>query len=130
MAASPVLAEGNVILLIDTPEQAYLAAFDARRAGRRGKTERRWAFWLVLDAGVVPAAVAPRKSWWPARRTDGISGAKTGERMWWVNGVTVGRRRCPSPGDAVFTTEPLSGPPQPSSKLLTQYDKTRTARSN
>ena len=30
MAVSPIYAEGNVVLLIDTPEGAYLAAFDAR----------------------------------------------------------------------------------------------------
>ena len=40
MAVSPIYAEGNVILLIDTPEAAYLAAHDARTGKQAWKVDR------------------------------------------------------------------------------------------
>ncbi|MGH9673015.1 MAG: PQQ-binding-like beta-propeller repeat protein, partial [Bryobacteraceae bacterium] len=40
MAVSPVYAEGRVILFVDTPEHAYLAAYDARTGRQAWKVER------------------------------------------------------------------------------------------
>jgi hypothetical protein len=40
MAVSPVYAEGNVILLIDTPEQAWIGAYDAKSGKQAWKVDR------------------------------------------------------------------------------------------
>jgi outer membrane protein assembly factor BamB len=89
MAVSPIYAEGNVVLLIDTPEYAYLAAFDAETGKQVWKTERQPGF---LGSYITPAVYKPADG--PAQIV--VAGAveltgyqaKTGERLWWARGVT------------------------------------------
>ena len=42
--AIAIYVEGNIVLLVDTPEQAYLAAFDASTGKQAWKTERPTGF--------------------------------------------------------------------------------------
>jgi len=55
MAVSPVYAEGNVVLLVDTPEQAYLAAFDGGTGKPAWRTERPIGFLVLRDPVSLPA---------------------------------------------------------------------------
>ncbi len=58
MAASPIYTEGNVVQLIDTPEQAYLAAFDAKTGKQVWKTERPLGW---LGSYTTPSLYKPSK---------------------------------------------------------------------
>ena len=130
MAESPMVSEGNVILLIDTPEVAYLAAFDANTGKQAWKVERPIGF---LGSYATPALYQPAKG--PAQII--VAGAveltgyqaKTGERLWWVRGLTTAPATSPLiVGDAVYTTEPVaeSGGAPPFKQMLDQFDKNKT----
>jgi len=129
MATSPVYIEGNVVLLVDTPEEALLLAYDATTGKQAWKTERPVGW---LGSYTTPSVYQPEKG--PAQIV--VSGAveltgyqaKTGERLWWVRGVTVGPAALPLiAGDSVYTIEPSSesgedaGPPFKA--MLKDFDK-------
>jgi outer membrane protein assembly factor BamB len=132
MAVSPIYTEGNVILLIDTPEQAYLAAFDAATGKQSWKVERPIGF---LGSYATPALYEPANG--PAQII--VSGAveltgyqaKTGERLWWAKGVTYGPAALPLvAGDSVYTMEPApsgAGAP-PFKQMLAQFDKDKNGK--
>ena len=130
MAESPVVSDGNVILLIDTPEVAYLAAYDAGTGKQVWKVERPMGF---LGSYATPALYQPAKG--PAQII--VSGAveltgyqaKTGERLWWARGVTSAPATSPLiVGDAVYTMEPVldAGGAPPFKQMLDQFDKGKT----
>src|SRR6266446_4927592 len=130
MAASPVYVEGNVVLLIDTPEQAYLAAFDAGSGKQVWKTERPVGF---LGSYTTPALYEPAGK--PAQIV--VAGAveltgyqaKTGERLWWARGVTNGPAAPPLiDGDAIYTLEPTGAEPPPFSQMLKEFDKNHNGK--
>jgi outer membrane protein assembly factor BamB len=57
--------------------------------------------------------------------------AKTGERLWWVRGVTYAPASSPLvAGDSVYTMEPVpeSGGAPPFSGMLAQYDKNKDGK--
>ncbi|MFN0172057.1 MAG: PQQ-binding-like beta-propeller repeat protein [Bryobacteraceae bacterium] len=127
MAASPVYAEGNVILLVDTPESATLAAFHARNGKRAWTTERPIGF---LGSYTTPAIYKPSSG--PVQLI--VAGAveltgyqaKTGERLWWARGITNGPAAPPLvAGDSVYTVEPSGDGAPPYSQMLTSYDKNK-----
>jgi len=68
LAASPVFVDGRVVLLVDTPEEAYLCAFDADTGQQVWRTQRPTG---VLGSYATPTLwvpeAAPRRSWSPAR---------------------------------------------------------------
>ena len=130
MAASPIYAEGNVVLLIDTPEQAYLAAFDAGSGKQVWKTERPVGF---LGSYTTPALYEPAGK--PAQIV--VAGAveltgyqaKTGERLWWARGVTNGPAAPPLiDGDSIYTLEPTGVEPPPFSQMLKEFDKNQNGK--
>jgi outer membrane protein assembly factor BamB len=130
MAVSPIYAEGNVVLLIDTPEQAYLAAFDAKTGKQVWKTERPVGF---LGSYTTPALYTPADG--PTQIV--VAGAveltgyqaKTGERLWWARGVTNGPAAPPLiAGDSIYTLEPTDVEPPPFSQMLKQYDKNKNGK--
>ena len=131
MAVSPVYAEGNVVLCIDTPEQAYLAAFDATTGKQVWKAERPIGF---LGGYATPSLYQPASG--PAQIV--VAGAlqltgyaaRTGERLWWARGVTQYPAALPLvAGDSVYTIEPYGDEGGPSFKaLLDQYDKNKNGR--
>ncbi len=131
MASSPIYTEGNVVQLIDTPEQAYLAAFDARTGKQIWKTERPLGW---LGSYTTPSLYKPAKG--PEQII--VSGAveltgyqaKTGERMWWARGVTMGPAALPLvDGDSVYTLEPEAGDAaSPFAPMLAQLDKNKDGK--
>lgn len=125
MAVSPVYAEGKVILLVDTPEEAFVTAYDAKSGKPVWKAERPIGF---LGSYATPSIYKPANG--PAQLI--VAGAveltsyqiKTGERLWWARGVTNAPAALPLvAGDAVYTVEPSGGGAPPFSQMLSQHDK-------
>ena len=125
MAVSPIYAEGNVIMQIDTPEVAYIVAYDARTGKQAWRTERPIGF---LGSYSTPSIYRPAKG--PAQIV--VAGsveltgyqAKTGERIWWARGVTYGPANLPLvAGDAVYTLEPAGDAAPPFKGIADQFDK-------
>ena len=130
MAVSPVYAEGNVVLLIDTPEQAYLAAFDARTGRQVWKVDRPIGF---LGSYATPALYKPPSG--PMQLI--VAGAveltgyqaKTGERLWWARTVTMAPAAPPLvSGDSVYTLEPFAEGAPPFSQMLNGFDKNKNGK--
>lgn len=132
MAVSPILAGGNLIQLIDTPEAAYLAAFDPKTGRQIWKRERPSGF---LGSYITPSLYQPSKG--PEQIV--VSGAmeltgyqaKTGERLWWARGVTYGPAASGViAGDFIYTMEPApdgAGVP-PFASSLAEYDKNKNGK--
>jgi outer membrane protein assembly factor BamB len=130
MAASPIYAEGNVVLLIDTPEQAYIAAFSADTGKLVWKTDRPIGF---LGSYTTPLLYKPADG--PAQIV--VAGAveltgyqaKTGERLWWANSITSGPAAPPLiAGDSIYTLEPTGVEPPPFSQMLKEFDKNKNGK--
>jgi outer membrane protein assembly factor BamB len=130
MAVSPIYAEGNVVLLIDTPEYAYLAAFDAETGRQVWKADRQPGF---LGSYITPAVYKPADG--PAQIV--VAGAveltsyqaKTGERLWWARGVSYGPAAPPLiAGDSIYTLEPTGIEPPPFSQMLKQFDTNKNGK--
>jgi outer membrane protein assembly factor BamB len=127
LASSPVLAEGRVVLLIDTPEQAYLVAYDAKTGKQAWKADRPIGF---LGSYATPSVYEPKSGGAQIVVAGAVEltgyDAKTGARVWWVTGVTNAPAVLPLvDGDAVFTTEPLAEGPSAFQQWLGQFDKNK-----
>jgi outer membrane protein assembly factor BamB len=126
MAVSPIVVEGNVALLVDTPEEAFLAAFDTRTGKQAWKVDRPVGW---LGSYTTPSIHKPSSG--PTQIV--VAGAveltgyqaKTGERLWWARGVTMGPAALPLiAGDSVYTLEPANDDGAPEfAGMLKQYDK-------
>jgi outer membrane protein assembly factor BamB len=130
MAGSPVYAAAKVVLLIDTPEQATVTAYDAATGKVAWKKERPLGF---LGSYTTPLLYEPAGA--PAQIV--VSGAveltgyqvSTGERLWWARGVTVGPASSPVIRDgSVYTMEPTGDPAPPFSQMIAQYDKNKNGK--
>jgi outer membrane protein assembly factor BamB len=134
MAVSPIVVEGNVVLLVDTPEEAFLSAFDTRTGKQAWKVDRPIGW---LGSYTTPSIYKPANG--PAQII--VAGAveltgyqaKTGERLWWVRGVTMGPAALPLvAGDSVYTLEPASGTGSddltPFSSMAKPYDKNQDGK--
>jgi outer membrane protein assembly factor BamB len=124
IASSPLYTEGNVVVLIDTPEEAYLAAFDARTGKPAWKVERPIG---ILGSYSTPSLYRPKSG--PAQIV--VAGgveltgyqAKTGERLRWARGVTNGPAALPLiDGDHVFTVEPAGEGAPAFDSMAGKYD--------
>ncbi len=108
LAASPVVVDGMVVLLIDQTRDSYAAAFDAKSGKQRWKAERGGT---VLGGYSTPVVYRPRQG--PAQvivfgatETTGYQAA-TGEKLWWANGLALGPASSPSVvGGTLFASEP------------------------
>jgi hypothetical protein len=131
MAGSPVYAAGKVVMEIDTPEQAYVAAWDAETGKPVWKTDRPIGF---LGSYATPSIYEPANG--PAQVI--AAGAveltgydlSTGKRLWWVRGATYAPATLPLvAGSAVYTMEPLAGGGAPPfAGLLNQYDRNKDGK--
>lgn len=124
IAASPVIVEGHVVIQIDTPEEAYLAAFDAKNGKQAWKVERPLGF---LGSYATPSVFKPANG--PlqliAAGAVELTGyqARTGEKLWWARGITVGPAVSPLvAGDAVYTAEPSGGGAPSYQQMLAAHD--------
>jgi outer membrane protein assembly factor BamB len=111
LASSPIHAAGNVVLLVDTPEEAYLAAFDARSGRQAWRTDRLTG---VLGSYATPTVHFPHGGS-PQVVVAGAMeltayDAATGKRVWWAAGVSSFPSGPPFvDGDSVYTVEPGGG---------------------
>ena len=130
MAVSPVYAEGNVVLLIDTPEQAYVEAFDAATGKSVWKRDRPIGF---LGSYATPSVYQPKSG--PVQVV--VAGAveltgyqaSTGERLWWARGVTTAPAVLPLIADgSVYTMEPSGDAAPPFKQMLSQFDKNKNGK--
>jgi outer membrane protein assembly factor BamB len=130
MAVSPVYADGNVALLIDTPEEAFLVAFDAATGKQVWKADRPIGF---LGSYTTPALYKPADG--PTQIV--VAGAveltgyqaKTGERLWWARGVTNGPAAPPLiAGDSIYTLEPTGNGAPPFKQMLDGFDKNKNGK--
>lgn len=124
MAVSPLYAEGNVVMLIDTPEEAFLLAFDAKTGKQVWKVDRPVGF---LGSYATPSIYNPPRG--PAQiivaGANELTGyqARTGERLWWARNVITGPAALPLvAGDAVYTVEPAGDPAPPFSGMAGPFD--------
>jgi len=117
-------------LLVDTPEQAYLAAFDGETGKQIWKVDRPIGF---LGSYTTPVAYTPADG--PAQIV--VAGAveltgyraKTGERLWWAQGLTNGPAAPPLiAGDSIYTLEPTDIEPPPFSQMLKQFDRSKNGK--
>jgi outer membrane protein assembly factor BamB len=131
MATSPVYAAGKVLLQIDTPEQAYVAAWDAETGRQVWKADRPIGF---LGSYATPSLYQPGGG----RAQVVVAGAveltgydlATGKRVWWIRGVTYAPATVPLvDGNAVYTMEPLAGGGAPPfANMLNQYDRNKDGK--
>jgi outer membrane protein assembly factor BamB len=125
LAASPVYVDGRIALFIDTPEEAYLSAYDARTGKEVWRAER--------PAGVLGSYATPTLYQRPGHPTQIVVAgaveltgydAGTGERLWWVNGLMAFPTAPPFiSGDCVYTVEPVDSGWPPFSEPLGLFDK-------
>ena len=125
MAASPVYANGKVVLLVDTPEEAFLVAYDAETGRQAWKVDRPIGF---LGSYATPSIHKPAQG--PEQLV--VAGAvevtaydiSTGKRVWWANTITNGPAALPLVHDnAVYTVEPGGEGAPPFGQMLKQFDK-------
>jgi len=127
MAVSPVYIDNRVVLLIDTPEQAYLAAFDAKTGKQAWKTERPTGF---LGSYATPSLYQPAGGAAQIVVTGAVEltgyDPKSGARLWWARGITNGPAALPLvSGDFVYTMEPVGEGAPPFKNMLAQFDKNK-----
>lgn len=112
VATSPVYAEGSVILFLDQPMESYLVALEAKTGKQRWKVDRPTG---LLGGYSTPLIYKPSKG--PTQIV--ISGAveltgyqaTTGERMWWIRGLTYAPAAPPILSqDKIYMVEPSSEP--------------------
>ncbi len=95
LASSPIVVEGKVILQIDTPDHAFLAAFAASNGRQVWKTERptgalgSYATPAVWKGQIIVAGAVELTAYQ----------ASTGERLWWASGVTFAPGTLPLIGE-------------------------------
>jgi outer membrane protein assembly factor BamB len=125
MAVSPVYVEGKIVLLVDTPDEAYLASFDAVTGKQVWKVERPTN---ILGSYATPTLYVRtgQETQVVVAGADELTGyqAKTGARVWWARGVTAAPAAPPFVlGDSVYTVE-SAGESWPSFSVpLSLFDK-------
>ncbi len=130
LAASPLYVDSKIILLVDTPEEAYLAAFAADTGKAVWKT--------VRPTGILGSYATPtlyERNGEPTQIV--VAGAveltgyasNTGQRLWWANGVTVFPTAPPIVvGDAVYTVEPVDQGWPPFNTVTARFDKDKDGK--
>lgn len=124
LAASPVYVDNKVILLVDTPEEAYLAAFCAGTGERAWRTDRptgvlgSYTTPTLYKSGGAPTQIIVAGA---VELTGYV--ATTGKRIWWARGVTVFPTAPPFVvGDSVYTVEPPDQGWPPFGEVLAELD--------
>jgi outer membrane protein assembly factor BamB len=130
LAVSPVYVEGKIVLLVDTPDEAYLTSFDAITGKQAWKVERPTN---ILGSYATPTLYvrAGEETQIVVAGAEELTGyeAKTGARVWWARGVTAAPVAPPFVlGDSVYTVE-SAGENWPSFSVpLGFFDKNRNRK--
>ena len=102
MGASPILAAGNVVLVIDQQQDSHVLAVDAGSGERAWRTERPAARSghstpvLHHPEGGELQIVVPGSFFLTSYS------ARTGERLWWVSGLSFEMKSTPAVEDGVL----------------------------
>jgi outer membrane protein assembly factor BamB len=130
LAASPVYVEGRIVLMVDTPEEAYLSAFDGGTGERVWRTERPTG---VLGSYTTPTLYAREDA--PTQIVAAgaveLTGyeAATGKRLWWAHGLMVFPTAPPFVvGDSVYTVEPADQGWPPFGEVLELFDSDKDGK--
>jgi outer membrane protein assembly factor BamB len=128
MAVSPIYVDGRIVLLVDTPDEAYLASFDAVTGKQAWKVERPTNVFGSYTTPTVDVR-AGEETQIVVQGAEELTGylAKTGERVWWVHGVTTTPVAPPFVlGDSVYIVETDVGDGLPPFSVpLEMFDKNR-----
>jgi outer membrane protein assembly factor BamB len=130
LASSPVLAGGNLILLIDTPEEAFVVAFNAKSGRQAWKAERPIGFMGSYSTPTVyKPARGPEQVIVAASVELSSYQAATGERLWWARGVVAQPAALPVvSGGYVYTVEPKGEGAPPFSQMIKDTDKNQNGK--
>src|SRR5262245_31174016 len=130
MSVSPVYFDGKILLLVDTPDEAYLATFDAITGKQAWRVERTTN---ILGSYATPTLYVRNGE--PTQIVVAAAGeltgyqARTGERLWWAHGVTAQPAAPPFVlGDSVYTVESAGESWPPFSVPLGQFDKNQNRK--
>ncbi|MCI0615604.1 PQQ-binding-like beta-propeller repeat protein, partial [bacterium] len=122
LASSPVYTQNKVLLLIDTPEQAYLAAYDSANGKEVWKAERQTG---TLGSYTTPTVSNNVVIVAGALELTGYDVA-TGKRVWWARGVSEYPAAPPFVvGDSVYSGEPAGLTWPPYDEPLRLFDKNK-----
>lgn len=130
LSASPLYVQGKVILLVDTPDQAYVAAFDSKTGKQVWKTEREMS---AIGSYATPTEYLRngKSSIIVVAAAKELTGydAANGNRIWWARGVSD--NPCAPPfvaGDSIYSVEPQAGDWPPFSEPLRILDKNKNGQ--
>lgn len=122
LASSPVYTQNKVLLLIDTPDQAYLAAYDSSNGKEVWKAERQTG---TLGSYTTPTISKDVVIVAGAVELTGYDLA-TGKRVWWARGVSQYPAAPPFvSGDSVYSVEPAGLTWPPFDEPLRLFDKNK-----
>jgi outer membrane protein assembly factor BamB len=122
LASSPVYEQNKVLLLIDTPEQASLAAYNSTNGKEVWKAERQTG---TLGSYTTPTISNNVVIVAGALELTGYDVA-TGKRIWWARGVSEYPAAPPFVvGDSVYSVEPAGLTWPPYDEPLRLFDKNK-----
>jgi len=129
VATSPVLAAGNVVLLMDQTAESWVAAFDAATGKQKWKTGRVSGFLGGYSTPIVwepeggPAQVIASG----ALQVTGYQ-ADTGEALWWITGLTNGPAAAPVLAGGRLYVSDLPGEASPPFSSMLALDKNKDGK--
>ena len=130
MGSSPILVDDEVVLVCDQGTDSFIAAFELASGKPRWKTQRPDALSGHSTPAVFRPAGGPAQIVAPGSfRMDAYS-AKTGESLWWVNGLPSEMKAGPVlDGDTVYVSGYSSPMNEPGQQVtLPGYDEVMAAR--
>ncbi|HYO84765.1 MAG TPA: PQQ-binding-like beta-propeller repeat protein [Bryobacteraceae bacterium] len=130
MAVSPVYADGKVMLLVDTPEEAFVTAWHAASGKEAWKVERPSGF---LGSYATPSLWKPVKGGTQLIAAGAVEltayDVATGKRVWWARDITNAPAALPLvAGDSVYTLEPAGEGAPPFAQMANAYDKNKDGK--
>jgi outer membrane protein assembly factor BamB len=129
MGASPILAGDLVVLVCDQSTQSYIAAFAMRDGALRWKTARAEARSGHSTPILYTAADGEEQILVPGSLQVAAYAARTGEKIWWVNGLPWEMKSTPVLAGSVLYIHGFGAPEnQPGQqRAIPAYDAARVA---
>lgn len=129
MATSPIVANGKVVLVVDQPDESWVAAYDVKSGKEKWKTSRKIGF---MGGYSTPTVYKPAKGPLQLIVAGGseLTGYQvdTGEKIWWASGLLGGPAALPLvEGDTVYMLEPADQGAPPYKSLL-NYDANKDGK--
>jgi len=136
--SSPILVDGELIMLCDQDTNAYLLAVDAKTGTRRWKAERPEVTRGYATPGVFRPKSGPVEIIVPGAYELISYAAESGEKLWWVKGLSWQAKSVPLiEGEMIYVNswesegdhaQPKADSFPPFESLLAQYDKNKDGK--